>query len=518
MQGVSHTFEPVLESSSLAATGSVGVANIPALSLDRLTEPSSKISFAGKAKAKDVLVEKSHGSFGKLNSMLHSFTASKAAKSATVKKASALSDAQIADIRYTSKADFAGSALHILHRGTNSIVYLATAQATGLKLLLKAYDIGKMTGPELAAAKTEIDMLTRLQHEGIARCRGSWQDEKHLYSVEEYGIRGDLFIEMFSERQRLTERFIACKVLSPLLNALVYIHERNIVHRSILPENLHFDKDLNLKLAHFASAVDLDQGPAPCASASVVDYLAPEILKCITTSSFQAAGTSKGGNPAGGLPAGGPPAGGFPSTMEGNIQLFPFDSECSSTAGKVPPLKQKRGGYDQKVDIWAIGCLLFELLTGKGPFEVASKELTCALILWGDIQLFPEKLSQPCVAFIQACLIKNPEKRPSAEQLLQHEWLVKQVQAEAAGVPEGMEFKAAEHQTLSSSGTWLSRQMTKLKSNRNHNSSSSDSIPAARNGHSSFRMPRLWHTHAEDIETGSGSGVQPYAQMVTTSS
>ena len=57
-----------------------------------------------------------------------------------------------------------------------------------------------MTGPELAAAKTEIDMLTRLQHEGIARCRGSWQDEKHLYSVEEYGIRGDLFIEMFSER------------------------------------------------------------------------------------------------------------------------------------------------------------------------------------------------------------------------------------------------------------------------------------------------------------------------------
>ena len=49
---------------------------------------------------------------------------------------------QIADIRYTSKADFAGSALHILRRGTNSIVYLATAQETGLKLLLKAYDIG----------------------------------------------------------------------------------------------------------------------------------------------------------------------------------------------------------------------------------------------------------------------------------------------------------------------------------------------------------------------------------------
>jgi hypothetical protein len=65
-----------------------------------------------------------------------------------------------------------------------------------------------MTGPELAAAKSEIDMLTQLQHDGIARCRGSWQDEKHLYSVEEYGIRGDLFVEMFSER---------CVLVQPVL-------------------------------------------------------------------------------------------------------------------------------------------------------------------------------------------------------------------------------------------------------------------------------------------------------------
>ena len=68
---------------------------------------------------------------------------------------------------------------------------------------------GKMTGPELAAVESQIDILTRLQHEGIARCRGSWQDDKHLYSVEEYGIRGDLFIEMFSER---------CIVMQPLMS------------------------------------------------------------------------------------------------------------------------------------------------------------------------------------------------------------------------------------------------------------------------------------------------------------
>lgn len=69
----------------------------------------------------------------------------------------------------------------------------------GLRLYLG--DVGKMNEQELAAVRSEIDMLTRLTHVGIARCRGSWQDEKYLYSVQEYGIRGDLFIEMFSERQ-----------------------------------------------------------------------------------------------------------------------------------------------------------------------------------------------------------------------------------------------------------------------------------------------------------------------------
>lgn len=44
---------------------------------------------------------------------------------------------------------------------------------------------------------------------------------------------------------------------------------------------------------------------------------------------------------------------------------------------------------------------LLPISAGKGPFEVASKDLTCALILWADIQHFPDKLSQPCTSFIQ---------------------------------------------------------------------------------------------------------------------
>ena len=130
-------------------------------------------------------VEKSQSSFGAFNKLLHGFTASKTPKG-TVKKGSNLTDAQvgilaclkyatvwfalpvafcvsavhcakvqcccqqplclvqIAKIRYKSKDNFAGSALHILHRGINYIVYIATAKETGLKLLLKVYDLSEL--------------------------------------------------------------------------------------------------------------------------------------------------------------------------------------------------------------------------------------------------------------------------------------------------------------------------------------------------------------------------------------
>ena len=71
---------------------------------------------------------------------------------------------QIADIQYTSKADFAGSALHILHRGANNIVYIATAQATGLKLLLKAYDISEQPPITATLALTDLTLLTSVDN------------------------------------------------------------------------------------------------------------------------------------------------------------------------------------------------------------------------------------------------------------------------------------------------------------------------------------------------------------------
>lgn len=89
---------------------------------------------------------------------------------------------QIADIRYTSKADFAGSALHILHRGAINIVYIATAQATGLKLLLKAYDISEQPPITTTLVLVDLTLLTSVdtalpmavRESSAGFCTASW--------------------------------------------------------------------------------------------------------------------------------------------------------------------------------------------------------------------------------------------------------------------------------------------------------------------------------------------------------
>ena len=81
---------------------------------------------------------------------------------------------QVASMRYSSKADFSGSALHILHRGSNYITYIATAQQTGLKLLLKAYDLGK---PSYCWQLAGESLLQAMPH----HCIASRQQLHHLH-------------------------------------------------------------------------------------------------------------------------------------------------------------------------------------------------------------------------------------------------------------------------------------------------------------------------------------------------
>lgn len=84
--------------------------------------------------------------------------------------------------------------------------------------------------------------------------------------------------------------------------------------------------------------------------------------------------------------------------------------------------------YTGAIDIWAVGVLSYELMTGRAPFErkegpaLTVEEQTCSQIL-GEDPAFPPHLSPCAVSFIRSAMAKDPDERPSVDELLYHPFL-----------------------------------------------------------------------------------------------
>ncbi len=80
--------------------------------------------------------------------------------------------------------------------------------------------------------------------------------------------------------------------------------------------------------------------------------------------------------------------------------------------------------HKHQVDVWAVGVLAYELVTGKPPFEVEDESQTASLIMYSNNIKFPSSGSPLWAEFVRAVLVKDPAQRPSAAQLMQHAWWV----------------------------------------------------------------------------------------------
>ena len=83
-------------------------------------------------------------------------------------------------------------------------------------------------------------------------------------------------------------------------------------------------------------------------------------------------------------------------------------------------------GYDEKVDIWSLGTLCYEMLVGHIAFSGSSMQDLYQKVKQGNYAL-PTNISEEVFSFINGMLQKDPNKRLSANQLLHHDFLVKNV-------------------------------------------------------------------------------------------
>jgi tRNA A-37 threonylcarbamoyl transferase component Bud32 len=243
-----------------------------------------------------------------------------------------------------------------LARGGMGVVYKARQKSLNRVVALKMILAGRLAGPEeLQRFRTEAEAAARLRH-------------PHIVAVHEVGaVENQLFFSMeFIDGQTLAERLrqgpvpgrAAAGYVRQLAGAVHHAHQQGIVHRDLKPSNILLDHADVPYITDFGLAKKLD-------------------------------------------------AGGLALTQTGAIVGTPSYMAPEQAAGKIKEL-------GPACDVWGLGALLYELLTGRPPFRSDSALDTVLLVLEGEPvppRLLNPKVDQDLETICLKCLEKQPESR-----------------------------------------------------------------------------------------------------------
>lgn len=244
--------------------------------------------------------------------------------------------------------------------GSYSKVVRAKKKDTGNVYALKIMDKKFITKEnKISYVKMERIVLDQLDHPGVIRLFFTFQDTYSLYMALESCEGGELF-DQIVRKGRLPEdeaRFYAAEIV----DILEYLHSVGLIHRDVKPENLLLTSDGHIKIADFGSVKPTVDTP----------------IKVLPNSTNERACTFVG------------------------------------TAAYVPPEVLNSAPATFGNDLWALGCTLFQMLSGSSPFKDASEWLIFQRIIARDLR-FPEFFSDEARDLIDKLLDVDPTKRPGA--------------------------------------------------------------------------------------------------------
>ncbi|XP_047332192.1 3-phosphoinositide-dependent protein kinase 1-like [Impatiens glandulifera] len=245
--------------------------------------------------------------------------------------------------------------------GSYSKVVRAKKKDTGVVYALKVMDKKFITKENKSAyVKLERIVLDQLDHPGVVRLYFTFQDASSLYMALESCEGGELFDQII-RKERLPE-VEACFYAAEVVDALEYIHGMGLIHRDIKPENLLLTKDGHIKIADFGSVKPMENSRVKVLPNAASD-----------------------------------------------------DKACTfvGTAAYVPPEVLNSSPATFGNDLWALGCTLYQMLSGTSPFKDASEWLIFQRIVARDIR-FPDYFSNEARDVIDQLLHVEPRRRPGA--------------------------------------------------------------------------------------------------------
>ncbi|OAY54737.1 mitogen-activated protein kinase kinase 5 [Manihot esculenta] len=247
--------------------------------------------------------------------------------------------------------------------GAGGTVYKVIHRPTGRPFALKVI-YGNHEDMVRSQICREIEILRGVNHPNVVKCHEFYEHNGEIQVLLEFLDGGSLEGTHISLEAHLSD------VARQILSGMAYLHRRKIVHRDIKPSNLLIDSRKNVKIADFGVSRILAQTMDPCnSSVGTIAYMSPERI---------------------------------------NTDL-------------------NHGQYDGYAgDIWSLGVSILEFYLGRFPFAVGRQgdwaSLMCAICMSQPPEA-PPTASREFRNFIACCLQREPARRWTATQLLQHPFI-----------------------------------------------------------------------------------------------
>lgn len=134
--------------------------------------------------------------------------------------------------------------------GIAGVVRLVTHKKTGIKFAVKCLDISRVGDSEekQEQLRQEIISMSQLDHPNICRLHEVYEDDKHIYLIQELGEGGELFDVLEEQPDYHYQEQAAVKLVHQMLSALRYLHSKGIIHRDLKLENFLYSNKKNQQL------------------------------------------------------------------------------------------------------------------------------------------------------------------------------------------------------------------------------------------------------------------------------
>ena len=252
-----------------------------------------------------------------------------------------------------------------LGSGSFGRVYLVTHNKTKAEYAIKAIDKrDKSNIEEKPYFIREIEVMYKIHHINVVKLYGHFEDNNYIYFIMEYISKGNVYNLIPQDKKKRLSSQIVASLIKDLISAVYFLHNMSppIIHRDIKPENVLLAEGMVAKLTDFGWSNYMEEDVKRNTVCGTPIYLAPEIIK--------------------------------------------------------------EEGHDEKVDIWCIGVLLFELITASVPFPGNDFETLKSNILKLKIA-WPRDINTDAKNLIMKILKLDPNARISLTDMMSHPFITK---------------------------------------------------------------------------------------------